>query len=94
MSLATRCAAKHTLQLGEGDAKISTTFIVQKTHLQLAGGGGFSVSRILYRNEQMRAGHGSGAAVGADRRGTDHSSCEYTMDAQRLYIKILYIWHQ
>jgi hypothetical protein len=83
----------HVLPKGERGARINTTFLVQKTHLQLAGGGGFSVGQNSDWNEQMQAGHDPGAAVGADQRGIDHSWCEYTTDAQRLYIKILYIWH-
>src|SRR6266540_4269336 len=60
----TRRAAEHTLQLGEGDARISTTFLVQKAHLQLAGGGGFSVSRILIGMSKCRRGIGQARRSG------------------------------
>ncbi len=53
---ATRCAAEHTLPTRGRDARISTTFLVQKTHLQLAGGGGFSVSRILIGTSKCERG--------------------------------------
>ena len=42
----------------------------------------------------MQAGHWAVVAVVADRRGVAHILCEYTMDAQRLYITILYIRRQ